>query len=422
MSESISEDIQLRYAHWKKNTKLLYDYLNTNTSKWPSLSCQWFPDLDIATDTHRLLLTNFTSGQIPTDESTYISNISTSNHLSWSNLNNFNLDELEFKPDNSIKFPTKNLSTLVNIKFPFGDCNKARYMPQNFDIIGAASSNGSVYIFDRTKHGSRRANSSEYDARFYTNQSGSSSNLLDADNIETDNIETDNIETLSLAWNTQKEGLLLSSYSNGGIKAWDLKRFNQNKVDVENTVWQFETFDDQGANDIDWCPNHDSLFIACGEQTDSLALFDIRTKNSIKSKIRSGLHNGAINSCKFNLDNDFLIASGDSNGIINFWDIRLLSGQNPLMSVDHGSSISTLEWNPNLPTVLATAGQDDGLVKLWDIATDDTKDNLLFVHAGHMLGVNDISWNLNDPWLVSSVSNDNSIHIWKPSANLVETL
>lgn len=416
MSDLITEELQARYAHWKKNTKLLYDYLNTNTSKWPSLSCQWFPDLDIATDTHRILLTNFTSGQMPTDESIYIANISTSKHLDWSNLNNFNLDELEFKPDNSIKFPTKNLTNVVNINFPFNDCNKTRYMPQNFDIIGAASSNGSVCIFDRTKYGSRRANSSVYDVKYYDREFD-----IPIQSIDTGINENNNTEALSLAWNKEREGLLLSSYSNGSIKAWDLKKFDQNMVDVESTVWQFENFDADGVNDIDWCPNHDSLFIASGEQNDSLALFDIRTNDSIKSRIRNGLHNSAINTCKFNIENNFLIASGDTDGMVNFWDIRNLNSENPLLTIDHGSCISTLEWNPNIPTVLATAGQDDGLVKLWDISAETSKDKLIFVHAGHMLGVNDVSWNLNDPWLLSSVSNDNSIHIWRPSANLVQS-
>lgn len=89
--------------------------------------------------------------------------------------------------------------------------------------------------------------------------------------------------------------------------------------------------------------------------------------------------------------------------------------------------ISAIQWNPQIPQILATADQQSGLVKIWDASGEQEDSNaennmLLFVHGGHMLGVNDISWSQHDPWTMCSVSNDNSIHIWKPAANLVEQL
>ena len=449
----IDEELQLRYSHWKKNTKLLYDYLNTNTSKWPSLTCQFFPDLDISSDTHRLLLSSFTSGQLPEDEALYIASLSTLKHLNWSSLNNFDMDELEFKPDNSIKFPPKHLTTNLTIKFPLGDCNRARYMPQNPDVIAAASSNGDIYIFDRTKHGSRRIRKSVYDEKRgsetpesdgndgldatyeakFNDQNNNNNNhnssdfkteSIDIDEMDYSNTENRN-EAVSIAWNLQKEGTLVAAYSQGSLKVWDLKKFNQNDKNMHKAEWNITQFDSNGCNDVSWMPSHDCIFAASGESKDSLALFDTRTQKE-SSRIRSEFHNGGINACKFNYGNSMLLASADTDGIVNLWDIRKLNDK-PLMLLRHDSSISTIEWNPNEHTVLATAGQQDGLVKLWDISQDDTVTDegitkqLIFIHAGHMLGVNDISWDLHDPWLISSVSNDNSIHIWKPASNIVNS-
>ncbi|CCK68047.1 Msi1p KNAG_0A03670 [Huiozyma naganishii CBS 8797] len=412
---TISEDLQTRYAYWKKNTKLLYDYLNTNTAKWPSLTCQFFPDVDANTDTHRILLSSYTSCQLPEDENVYVASISTLAHLDWASLNNFDMDEMEFKPDRTTKFPPKNLATNVSITFPRGDCNRARYMPQNPDVIAAASSNGAVYVFNRTKHGTRRiqkhaASDAEqdygpYEARFYNEETD------EARRTPVDN------EAVSLAWNHHREGTLAVAYSHGAVKVWDLQRFNVDNTTISETEWECSNFDSRGVNDVSWMSQHDSILAACGERSDSLALFDTRAQNAV-AKIRNQFKSEGINACKFNWENNLLLASTDSTGRTNLWDVRKLSAE-PIVHFDHGGSVSTLEWNPHDHSVLATAGQSDGLIKIWDTSLE-IEDKTIFVHSGHMLGVNDIAWDLHDPWLMCSVSNDNSVHVWKPAANLVQ--
>lgn len=399
----IPQELQERYTHWKKNTKLLYDYLNSNSNKWPSLTCQFFPDVDTQNDSHRILLSSFTSSQLPEEESLNISQISTLKHLNWSSLNNFDMDEMEFKPDNNFtKFPPKNLSNELNIQFPNGDCNRARYLPQNPDLIAAGSSDGSIYIFDRTKYGSTTNRHSTTKQVYQAMLSDEKSAVQNIDELN---------EVLSLEWNQQKEGLLASAYSNGEVKVWDVTKFSRQNPIISKTVYS-ESFDPQGCNDVSWIPMHDSIFAACGE-SNNLSLFDLRV-NKDTIKISENNHQGGINACKFNTKNGLLLASGDSEGNVFLWDIR--KQEEVVRALSHGSSIATLEWNPNISTVIATAGQDDGLVKLWDAANGE----LAFVHGGHMLGINDISWDMHDPWLMCSVSKDNSVQIWKPAHNLIE--
>ncbi|QLL32576.1 hypothetical protein HG536_0D00980 [Torulaspora globosa] len=400
-NQPIDEERQQRYIKWKKNTRLLYDYLNTNSSKWPSLTCQFFPDLDTTTDTHRLLLSSFTSSQLPDDESLYIAKISTLGHLSWSSLNNFDMDEMEFKPDNSTKLPPKNLVSEISIRFPGGDCNRARYLPQNPDVISAASSDGSIYVFDRTKHGttvSRSATPKPYEIRLST-----ASDIVHVDQLN---------EAVSLDWNRRKEGLLASCYAGGQILVWDISQYARSNPLIDTPVCSLQ-FDTEGANDVTWMPSHDSLLAACGE-SNTVALYDTRTGTSV-SATQAHLHAGGANSCDFNPHNDFLLASADGNGSLNLWDIRKLD-RSPIQTIVHGSSVSTIKWNPKMETVIALAGQDDGLVKLWDAASGQ----LIFTHGGHMLGVNDIAWSPHDPHLMCSVSNDNSVHVWRPSSHLIE--
>ncbi|CAI4037429.1 hypothetical protein SMKI_02G3040 [Saccharomyces mikatae IFO 1815] len=408
-ASNIPPNLQERYSHWKKNTKLLYEYLNTNSTKWPSLTCQFFPDLDTTLDEHRILLSSFTSSQKPEDESIYISKISTLGHIKWSSLNNFDMDEMEFKPENSTRYPPKHLVNDISIFFPNGECNRARYLPQNPDIIAGASSDGAIYIFDRTKHGSTRIRQSKISHPFEAKLFGSHGVIQDVETMDASSADIN--EATSIAWNLQQEALLLSSHSNGQVQVWDIKQYSHENPIIDLPLVSINS-DGSGVNDVTWMPTHDSLFAACTEGN-TVSLLDLRTKKEkLKSNCRS--HNGGVNSCKFNYRNSLILASADSNGKLNLWDIRNMNDC-PLTTMEHGGSVSTLEWSPNFDTVLATAGQEDGLVKLWDTSREEN----IFTHGGHMLGVNDISWDAHDPWLMCSVANDNSVHIWKPAVNLV---
>ncbi|QGN13437.1 chromatin assembly factor 1 subunit p50 [Kluyveromyces marxianus] len=403
LGSSISEEVQNRYTNWKKNTRLLYDYLNTNTSKWPSLTCQFFPDLAVSNDQQRILLSSFTSQQLPSDESLYISSISTMNHIKWSSINNFDMDEMEFKMDNSVKLKVreKNLQEEVRITYPDGDCNRCRYMPQNPDIIGTVSSNGSVYVFDRTKHGNKISTGRKFEIEC---RSGN---------------EQGQDESVSLAWNHNLVGILASCQTNGKVNVWDIKKFDKNTRRIENTTRQSIT-DSNGVNDVSWMVNHTSILASCGE-SNTISIMDTRKSPNENDVIHRTSHLDGINSIEFNPKNDMLLCTGDSQGQLKLWDIRNFT--EPVRSWRHSEnqdSISSIQWNPHMPQIVASADQNTGLVKIWN--TSESGENmLLFVHGGHMLGVNDISWSLHTKWTICSVSNDNSIHIWKPANNLVES-
>ncbi|CAH00101.1 Msi1p [Kluyveromyces lactis] len=406
LGSGISNEVQQRYTNWKKNTKLLYDYLNTNTSKWPSLSCQFFPDRTLTNDKQRILLSSFTSQQLPQDESIYIGSISTMNHMKWSSINNFDMDEMEFKLDNSLKLNDKTLEEEVRITYPDGDCNRCRYMPQNPDIIGTASSNGSVYIFDRTKHGNKISTGRKFEIECRNNG------------------DDEQDESLSLAWNYQLEGTLATCQSNGKVKVWDLTKFDKSKQRMEIPERE-SVMDANGVNDVSWMVNHTSILASCGE-SNVIGLIDIRQDTKMDTLHRT-THTDGINAIEFNYKNDMILCTGDSQGQLKIWDIR--DFKEPIKEWEHGDQdpISAIQWNPQIPQILATADQQSGLVKIWDASGEQEDSNaennmLLFVHGGHMLGVNDISWSQHDPWTMCSVSNDNSIHIWKPAANLVEQL
>lgn len=78
-------------------------------------------------------------------------------------------------------------------------------MPQNPDIIAGASSDGAIYIFDRTKHGSTRIRQSKISHPFETKLFGSHGVIQDVEAMDTSSADIN--EATSLAWNLQQEAL-----------------------------------------------------------------------------------------------------------------------------------------------------------------------------------------------------------------------
>ena len=130
----------------------------------------------------------------------------------------------------------------------------------------------------------------------------------------------------------------------------------------------------------------------------------------------------------------------------------------------HTSEIFQVQWNPHNETILASSGTDRRL-HIWDLSkigdeqsaedADDGPPELLvrslchegmgclvraapwehavgfppypwhallephplftlqFIHGGHTSKVSDFAWNPNEPWVVSSVSEDNVMQVWQ---------
>ena len=81
-----------------------------------------------------------------------------------------------------------------------------------------------------------------------------------------------------------------------------------------------------------------------------------------------------------------------------------------------------VQWSPHNETILASSGTDRRL-HIWDLSkigvdqtNEDAEDGppeLLFIHAGHTAKISDFTWNINEPWVVCSVSEDNILQIWQ---------
>lgn len=120
---------------------------------WPTLTVQWFPDVKIPEgknySIHRLLLGTHTS-----DDSTNYLQIADVQipRFNVPNADDYDEDRGEIGGYGKVHdiAPIK-CDIVQRIEHP-GEVNKARYQPQNPDIIATLCVDGKILIFDRTKH------------------------------------------------------------------------------------------------------------------------------------------------------------------------------------------------------------------------------------------------------------------------------
>lgn len=112
--------------------------------------------------------------------------------------------------------------------------------------------------------------------------------------------------------------------------------------------------------------------------------------------------------------------------MVNLWDMRNMKAK--LHSFEgHTDEVFQIQWSPHNETVLGSCSADRRL-RVWDLSkigdeqspedAEDGPPELLFIHGGHTAKISDFSWNLNDPWVVASVAEDNVLQIWQMAENI----
>lgn len=274
----IDQQTEVNYRIWKKNAPFLYDYITTHSLLWPSLTVQFFPDLEkpLSKDAmldpfqdfkkadsngskseneasmQRILLGTFTLGQ-STDS------ISILQLPYYTNLNkNLTIDKLDYNHEKEefelTKIAKKKINVLQKINH-WGDVNKLRYMPQNPDVIASSNNLGNLVIYDRTKH-----------ASFKNSLIGEDTEINKPQLHLINEWNPSDADIFAIDWNKQKEGVIISANMEGNINLYDIKsKFTSKDVQTINESQHFGN-SNIAINDIEWIPNHDSIITYVDDQ------------------------------------------------------------------------------------------------------------------------------------------------------------
>ncbi|KAJ5068347.1 wd40 repeat family [Anaeramoeba ignava] len=361
----------LEHQIWKDYCPIYYDFIYTIPLSFQSLTVQWLPYQEKTTDNflkQRLILATFTERksrdylqvvelEIPLDDAV--------------------IDSSTYKTDGSFGnlggIETKPIKVISRMFHPT-EINRARYMPQNSDLIAVISSEA-VWVYNSKQPKEKPIK-----------------------------LEGQTEEGYGLSWSNHIKGNILSGSFDQYVRTWNIE--NQNKL--------FSYKLPNKIGDASWHPR-DANYFGAACDNGNFYLFDTRTK---EPTISLQAHSEETNCLSFNPIFSELFATGSSDTNIHIWDVRNLS--QPLRKLKgHSNGVFVLSWNPLNPSVLGSCG-DDNVVILWDLSNQNHP--ILFQHNGHTDTVREFSWNENIPFVIASVSFGNILQIWEMNGELYSGL
>lgn len=312
---------------------------------WPTLTTQWFPDVkDVEGQnyrTHRLLLGTHTSDDSP--NYLQIADVQIPKSVS-PNPDDYNEETGEIGGyGKSADVAGLKCEIVHKIEHP-GEVNKARYQPQNPDIIATLCVDGKILIFDRTKH---------------PNEPVTQGKIIPQ--IE---LVGHKMEGFGLNWSPHEEGCLASGSEDTTMCLWDLKKLEADmKVLKPTRQYKHHT---QIVNDVQYHPISKNFI---GSVSDDLTLQIVDTRNPETDKAavvaRRG-HLDAINALAFNPNQEVLVATASADKTIGIWDLRNMSEKVHTLE-GHNDAVTSLSWHPTEAGILGSASYDRRII-FWDLA------------------------------------------------------
>ncbi|KAI9846335.1 MAG: Histone acetyltransferase type B subunit 2 [Sclerophora amabilis] len=407
--ENVEEKIiNEEYKTWKKNAPFLYDLMLSTALEWPTLTTQWFPDKQQHPEknysTHRLLIGTHTSSEAP--NYLQIAHVQLPNPAR-PDVRDYDEDRGEIGGYGGSSGTSANEAASVKfnivqkIDHP-GEVNKARYMPQNPNMIATMCIDGSVMIWDKTKHTSIPTGNPNPQVELIGHKQ----------------------EGFGLNWNPHEQGRLATGSEDATVRLWDITQFSK----VKKSVGPQRTYTHHSAivNDVQYHPHHNSL-IGTVSDDNTLQVLDVRESSTSTSVVQGSGHDDAINALSFNPASEYILATASADKTVGIWDLRNLHFKLHALE-GHLDAVTSLAWHPFEEAVLGSASYDRRIL-FWDLSKvgeeqtpDDQEDGppeLMFMHGGHTNRISDFSWNLNDPWTVCSAAEDNLIQVWRVANAIV---
>lgn len=381
MSEESQVEIPPQVLAWRKNAPYIYTLLSTIPLAQQSMTVEWFPEIDDKTNAQDLLLSTRTLGQ----SSEYLEIARTILPSKTSNqLQNYYDDQNGvfemYNRENSAKFQ---IAQQIGV---LGEINRARYMPQNPNIIAAMTSLSQVCIFDKTKYSSK--------------PTGTFSPTI--------TLEGHTDEGFGISWSSVQEGMLATGGNDSKVCVYNLKQYKVTEPTLAPRI--FTPHGDKSVNDVQWHKFTPNILGSVGDDN-RVVILDTRIG---KGEVAHSEVGDEPSQLAFNPANEFLLAIGTDAGEVQLWDTRQLAKIHHLESpTRHNGRIQCMEWNPRHPAILAT-GSADTVVAIWDCARLETNDAMRFRHLGHESGVSDLSWNPAHDLMVASVAEESNLQIWQP--------
>ena len=277
------------------------------------------------------------------------------------NVKDFDSERGEIGGHGGAKYPIT-FNVIQRINHP-GDVNKARYQPQNPNIIATMCQDGNALIFDRSKLPSAPKEDGTVEAHMI--------------------LKGHTKEGYGLSWNNSDEGCLVTGAEDHTVRMWyvvsslsllewhflspsrrDIKHsFTKGDKEVQPTrTW---THHSAVVNDVQFHPLH-NFWIGAVSDDLTYSLIDTRQPSHTTALKQAKAHTDAVNCIAFHNKWDSMFATGSADKTIGMWDLRNTKSKVHVLE-GHRDSVVAIEWSPSEPTILASASYDRRLI-CWDLS------------------------------------------------------
>ncbi|KAJ3284232.1 Histone-binding protein rbbp4 [Borealophlyctis nickersoniae] len=356
------------YKIWKKNSPFLYelrilldlvfDMVITHALEWPTLTAQWFPDIER-----------------PEGKDYTLQRLLIGTHTSDGEQNYLQIAQVQLPKGN-----------------PEVDADK-------YD----EERGGPVYIFDRTRHTSTPSadgmcnpeiklvghEKEGYGMSWHPRKEGllltaSEDKTVCAWDIRGVTKEKRQMDPAGVytghtawvedvAWSELIDPLFASVGDDKKLLLWDTRTPTVRKPTFSVDAHAAE------VNCVAFNPKNETL-LATGSSDKTVALWDMRNLRHRLHSLEG--HQDEILQLGWCPHNESVLASSGGDRRLNIWDLSRIGDEQGPEDVDDG-----------LP-------------------------ELLFVHGGHTNKISDFSWNPNEEWVMCSVAEDNICQVWQMASNI----
>ncbi|CAB3402615.1 unnamed protein product [Caenorhabditis bovis] len=205
----------------------------------------------------------------------------------------------------------------------------------------------------------------------------------------------------NVSWNKIQEQHIATTSSNGSVVVWDV---------TKKTKYVVYKSHERSATCIDWS-HYNPYMVFSGSRDCHVYGYDSR----VPGEHQIGFWDGtceAIRDIAFAnySDKNYYFFTGDDSGALRLWDMRNNSRW-VLQRTAHNAFVCTIAVSPVIPSLVATGGGRDKLVKVWNWDSDKLEREYV---VETMAPLGRVVWRKENPYHIATCAsvNDMNIHIW----------
>eukprot|EP00747_Dinoflagellata_sp_TGD_P048820 gnl/TRDRNA2_/TRDRNA2_145840_c0_seq4.p1 gnl/TRDRNA2_/TRDRNA2_145840_c0~~gnl/TRDRNA2_/TRDRNA2_145840_c0_seq4.p1 ORF type:complete len:460 (-),score=98.83 gnl/TRDRNA2_/TRDRNA2_145840_c0_seq4:102-1481(-) len=400
LADGVQQDLEER-LNWRRNAPLLYDVFVSCTLEWPALSVAWLPD-EPDEEYSRLAFGVQTDGTAPQEVVVVELDCSGVDSLAddpWTQWSIGDLGEAEgfgITAGDANVVAESPLRVVARLLHPT-EVNRIAPCPHRSQLLATKASDGAVLLYDYKAD--RPAEKVSPDATLAGSGTGT--------------------DGFALAWSPLQRSLIASGNNDGHLYVWDVAS-TELSANVAKAPLLTLNAHDGALCDLSFSHHDPSLLSSVGDDR-LMRIWDARAGSKPQTSFQ--VSNDEVFSIDCAPKKDHVVATASKDSEVCVWDLRSLT--KPLHRLKgHAGEAVVVRWSPFKETLLSSCSSDSRLI-VWDLSpgkkhealTDGDDDpevpELLFSHGGHAARVTDLSWSGSDHYLMSSVAEDNSLHIWQ---------